>query len=260
MIALLLFHANGRRMAAMTPGEQKDLVQRHTRYYEQVLAPRCEVLSSGVLHPDPTAVTVRRHDGVATATQGPPHPNEEGLTGFYLVECGDRDEAVELAGLYPMPDGLGCIEVRVVGDPAPTAESSASPAQVWRFYRDPAEWPAWDSTLHGVRVNGPLAPGSSGDAVWWDGRTRPLRITEVEAERRITTETEIADGVVLRLERTLRPLPGGGTSVTHRYRFPPHRGSVPDAVFTEFGTDFLTEFNARLRSSVAVVAERAATD
>lgn len=257
MIALMLFHADGRRFAALGPEERHDMVLRHTRYYEQVLAPRCTVLHSGVLAPDPQAATVRITDGAPQVSAGPPHPAPEGLTGYYLIECRDRDEAVRLAGEYPMPEGLGCVEIRAVGDQAPTAVSPAPPAAVWRHYLDTAAWPQWDRTLRAVHLRPPPDRGAQGSAEWWDGRTCALRVVEVETERRLTTDIELAPKLVLRLERTLEPQPDGGTRITHRYRFPGHAPGVPDAVFAHFGPDFVTELNARLRGGITELASRA---
>ncbi|MFD0341390.1 YciI family protein [Streptomyces sp. NPDC127117] len=43
-------------------------------------------------------VTVRRTaDGAPTVTDGPAHPGEETLGGWFVVDVADREEAVELA-------------------------------------------------------------------------------------------------------------------------------------------------------------------
>ena len=52
-------------------------------------------------------------DGVAMATDGPFAEVKEHLAGFYLVECANRDRAIEIAGRIPEA-GWGMVEVRPV--------------------------------------------------------------------------------------------------------------------------------------------------
>lgn len=47
---------------------------------------------------DIAAVTVRKTtDGASTVTEGPAHPGEETLGGWFVIDVADRAEAVELA-------------------------------------------------------------------------------------------------------------------------------------------------------------------
>ncbi|MGY4906561.1 YciI family protein [Streptomyces sp. 900116325] len=44
------------------------------------------------------AMTVRKSsDGASTVTDGPAHPGEETLGGWFVIDVADREEAVELA-------------------------------------------------------------------------------------------------------------------------------------------------------------------
>ena len=59
------------------------------------------------------AIVVRRRDG--SATDGPFLETKEQLGGFYLIDCRDRDEAVELAREIPASPGL-IVEIRSIPD------------------------------------------------------------------------------------------------------------------------------------------------
>ncbi|MGI8827916.1 MAG: YciI family protein [Chloroflexota bacterium] len=60
-----------------------------------------------------TATTVRVRDGKTQTTDGPFAETKEQLGGFYIVNCDNLDEAVELAS--HIPDAVrGSIEVRPI--------------------------------------------------------------------------------------------------------------------------------------------------
>jgi len=59
------------------------------------------------------AKSVRVRDGSAQITDGPAVQTPEQLGGYYLVECNDLDEALELAARIPGAS-YGTIEVRPV--------------------------------------------------------------------------------------------------------------------------------------------------
>ena len=63
------------------------------------------------LRPERTATTVRIRDGQTLVTDGPFAETHEGLGGFYILDCRDLDEALELAALWPMAS-VGSVEVR----------------------------------------------------------------------------------------------------------------------------------------------------
>jgi len=60
-----------------------------------------------------SATSVRVRDGEALVTDGPFAETKEELGGFYLVDCRDLDEAIELAARIPGAQH-GTIEVRPV--------------------------------------------------------------------------------------------------------------------------------------------------
>jgi hypothetical protein len=63
------------------------------------------------LRPVSTATTVRVRDGKTMVTDGPYAETHEHLGGYYIFECRNLDEALELAALCPMAQ-TGSIEVR----------------------------------------------------------------------------------------------------------------------------------------------------
>jgi hypothetical protein len=70
------------------------------------------------LYPTATATTVRVQGGKGgdvIASDGPYAETKEALTGFYLLECGDLDEAVAVAAKLPAAWN-GAVEVRPVID------------------------------------------------------------------------------------------------------------------------------------------------
>ena len=62
-----------------------------------------------------TATTVRVRDGEPLLTDGPFAETREQLAGFYLIDCGDLDEAVRWAAKIPGA-ARGSVEVRPVID------------------------------------------------------------------------------------------------------------------------------------------------
>ncbi|MGH2410355.1 MAG: YciI family protein [Chloroflexota bacterium] len=72
-----------------------------------------KILGGDALQGTATARTVQVRGGKTLTTDGPFAETKEQLTGFYLVECDNLDEAVEIAS--HIPDAVrGTIEVRPV--------------------------------------------------------------------------------------------------------------------------------------------------
>ncbi|WP_433331142.1 YciI family protein [Spirillospora sp. CA-294931] len=74
------------------------------------------VQASAVLHPTGTATVVRvegARGGKVVTTDGPYAETKEALTGYYLLEAADLDEAVRIAAEIPAAWG-GAVEVRPV--------------------------------------------------------------------------------------------------------------------------------------------------
>lgn len=253
MIFMFLFYSDEGAIASLSNDGRNGLVERHIRYNHEVLERRVKVLETRGLEPTASALTVRPVDGELTVTEGPFSDTGEALAGFYLVDCRDMDEAIELAREYPMPEGLGCIEVRPVmrtWDYAPSIDSPASAATIWSLYADVDTWPAWKIGIKEVKLDGPFETGTSGFLTPTDQPPMPFHIVEAKEHEGYVSETEIARRVVLRLEHYLTPLPRGGTRVTHR-------ATIPRAALDTFGLNFSPEFNAGIRATLRQLSDTA---
>ncbi len=60
-----------------------------------------------------TSAVVRLRDGVPTVTDGPYLASPVQLTAYYLIDCQDRERAIELAATLPAARSVG-VEVRPV--------------------------------------------------------------------------------------------------------------------------------------------------
>ena len=72
------------------------------------------IRGGGVLYPTATATTVRvtgGKGGDTVATDGPYADTKEALTGFFILDCADLDEAIATASRIPAAWN-GAVEVR----------------------------------------------------------------------------------------------------------------------------------------------------
>lgn len=73
-----------------------------------------DVMRAGeALQPSSTATSVRIRDGRTLVTDGPFAETKETLGGFYLIDCRDLDEAIELSAKMPNV-GRGTVEIRPI--------------------------------------------------------------------------------------------------------------------------------------------------
>jgi hypothetical protein len=70
------------------------------------------------LQPTATATTVRIKDGKPLILDGPFAETKEQLAGYYILECGDLDEAIGWATRIPTvcKGDDGCVEIRPIAD------------------------------------------------------------------------------------------------------------------------------------------------
>lgn len=81
--------------------------------YDEEIRRTGHCIASEALQPVQTATTVRVRNGKTSVTDGPFAETKEQLAGFYLIEAGDLNEAIELAARIP-PARMGSIEVRPI--------------------------------------------------------------------------------------------------------------------------------------------------
>lgn len=72
-----------------------------------------KILGGDGLQPTTTATTVSVRDGKTITTDGPFAETHEQLGGYYLIECDNLDEAIEIAAQIPGASD-GRVEVRPV--------------------------------------------------------------------------------------------------------------------------------------------------
>jgi hypothetical protein len=108
---MLLIYTNE---AAWTESEREHCYQDSTRLTHDLHA-RGQYLGAAPLQPIAMATSVRVRDGKRLVTDGPFAETHEQLGGFFLIEAGDLDEAIEIAARIPGAR-KGTVEVRPVMD------------------------------------------------------------------------------------------------------------------------------------------------
>ena len=71
------------------------------------------LIAAEALQPVETATSVRVRNGKASIVDGPFAETKEQLAGFYLIEAGDLNDAIQVASKIP-PAREGTIEVRPI--------------------------------------------------------------------------------------------------------------------------------------------------
>jgi hypothetical protein len=101
-------------LGALTQEEMAAVGEGHARFI-QSLKDSGELIVTQALADPSQAAVVRVRNGQPVVTDGPYLEAKEHLGGFYLIDCEDRDRAIELAAQVPDAaiDGLG-VEVRQV--------------------------------------------------------------------------------------------------------------------------------------------------
>jgi len=105
--------------SGLAPEDANELKTAHRAVMEQ--ASRKGVLRGAEpLAPTSSATTVRVQSGKTMITDGPFAETKEQLAGYYIIDCGNLDEAIEWASQIPTAckGGEGCVEVRPLLDMA----------------------------------------------------------------------------------------------------------------------------------------------
>ncbi|HXQ55643.1 MAG TPA: YciI family protein [Actinomycetes bacterium] len=108
----LLIYASEQDWASQTEEESQAVNQEYMAFTKDIID-RGLMKGGEALQPTSTATSVRVRNGDTLTTDGPFAETKDQLGGFYLVDCKDLDEAVEVAA--GIPDARrGTIEVRPV--------------------------------------------------------------------------------------------------------------------------------------------------
>ncbi len=127
---MLLIYTNEHE--TLTPEEAQQIMAGHQAAMAEATA-RGFLRGAEPLFPTSTATTVRKREGKTVLTDGPFAETKEHLAGYYILECDNLDEALEIAGMIPTKcgGGEGCVEVRPIR-PLPTTVEEAVSADVSR--------------------------------------------------------------------------------------------------------------------------------
>jgi hypothetical protein len=107
--ALLIY---GNEQASFTEAENAAEYEAYNQFTKDIVD-RGLMQSGEALQPTSTATTVQVRGGETLTTDGPFAETKEQLGGYYLVDCKDLDEAIEVAARIPGARN-GSIEVRPV--------------------------------------------------------------------------------------------------------------------------------------------------
>ena len=99
-----------KKLKAMSKSEW-DAIVREVYAYNEELQKKGTLITSEALQSVQLSKTVRVRDGRVSTTDGPFAETKEQLGGFFLINAGDLDEAIQVASRLPGAR-LGCIEVR----------------------------------------------------------------------------------------------------------------------------------------------------
>jgi hypothetical protein len=93
-----------------TPDQMSAVMAAYNAFGEEAAG---VILGGEGLEPTSSATTVRVRDGERVLSDGPFAETKEQLGGFYLLECGSLDEAIDWAAKIPGA-ATGSVEVRPV--------------------------------------------------------------------------------------------------------------------------------------------------
>jgi hypothetical protein len=109
---LLMMYRREADAATATPEQTEAMMSEYFAFTEAVN--KRGVFQGGEgLHDTNKATTVRTHNDKHVITDGPFAETKEQLGGYYLIDCKDLDEAIEIAKLCP-GSKYGAVEVRPV--------------------------------------------------------------------------------------------------------------------------------------------------
>ena len=106
----LLIYGDETGWDTISEAEKQALYEKYDAFGNEV-AKRGMMRGGEELHATPSATTVRVRNDETLVTDGPFAETKEQLGGFFLIECKDMDEAIEVAAKIPGAR-RGSVEVR----------------------------------------------------------------------------------------------------------------------------------------------------
>ena len=109
---LLMISSDESALEGVTPEAGQAMMGEYFAFQEE-MASRGVLQGGERLQPTSDATTVRVRDGETLTTDGPFAETKEQIGGYYVVDCKDLDEAIEVAAKIPGAR-MGSIEVRPI--------------------------------------------------------------------------------------------------------------------------------------------------
>lgn len=109
---LLLVHHNEKVLGALSDAELQQMREESVRLANEINK-NGQYLDAAPLQPTSTATCVRVRNGKRVVTDGPFAETREQLGGYFLINAGSLDEAVDIGGRIPGAR-IGAVEVRPV--------------------------------------------------------------------------------------------------------------------------------------------------
>jgi hypothetical protein len=110
----LLICTDETAVQALSPEEGSAMLSEYGAFSEE-MGSRGVLQGGERLRPTTDATTVRVRDGEVLTSDGPFAETKEQIGGYYVVDCKDLDEAIDVASKIPGAR-VGTIEVRPIWD------------------------------------------------------------------------------------------------------------------------------------------------
>jgi Polyketide cyclase / dehydrase and lipid transport len=130
-----------------------------------------------------------------------------------------------------------------------SAETSASPQEIWAHWADVAGWPEWNADIERIELTGPFVAGSIIRMTPSGQEPIELRVAEAVEPELFVDEADLGE-IVVRTTHRAEPLDGGRTRVTYRMEI---TGAASDALGPQIGPEISGDFPQTL----AALVERA---
>jgi hypothetical protein len=109
---MLMICTEEEQEAARPDEEMATLMEGYGKFWDEMSA-RGVIKDGARLRPTDDATTVKVRDGEVITADGPFAETKEQIGGFYVVDCKDVDEAIEVASKIPNARN-GTIEIRPI--------------------------------------------------------------------------------------------------------------------------------------------------
>ncbi|WP_338724018.1 YciI family protein [Devosia sp. XK-2] len=107
---MFLIYLDDSKFAGMTESQRSGFGNAMLDYDEELTRSGHYIVSEPLKSPS-EAITVRKWNGTVSTTDGPFMETKEYLSGFFIVEARDLNEAIQLASHMPLAT-VGSVEVR----------------------------------------------------------------------------------------------------------------------------------------------------